>query len=572
MLLSALLLAATTKAAQLVDHRSEHQGAIHQEPRHSLISKPADTASDGFSHRIEPVHSQTKTKLHLNYHAKWHRPHTTNNIDLHSTPADASSSGLSRIAATERAHPQLERHIDQRARWHELGGDSPRNSVPADAASSVSRITEAGLVLLQSERHIDHSDEWHQEPDTTKEQGSTPADAASLGLSRNAAAVEVQLQSDRHLHHHAGWHGGPGDNSHSDLVPTDASSGLFRIAEADWVHPLSKRHINHSDEWHQSDTTNDRGSTWVDASYGFSLIAAAETIRPQSEHPIDHRDEWHGQGNYYHNLGALANAPSSGLFRIAKANRVHPQSKRRLDHRAGRHGPGNNSPRNMMRAKASWGLSGIAATEQLHHQSKRSGMYQPSNDARELMPAHVAASSASRIAAAKQINPAEWHRLNDGAFRSTPADASSGVSAMSRDKRVHPPSVHHKVRLRRTNEAPADIIPSSRLSPIKVAVTTSNPCFANRDELKLAVDEYMRQNCPNDTNCTLGGVYGWPMNSWCVSNVTDMSYLFSGMSAGFNDYISSWDVSNVTNMAGMFQNAYAFAGDISQWDVSNVTC
>ena len=188
------------------------------------------------------------------------------------------------------------------------------------------------------------------------------------------------------------------------------------------------------------------------------------------------------------------------------------------------------------------------------------------------MPAHVAASSASRIAAAKQINPAEWHRLNDGAFRSTPADASSGVSAMSRDKRVHPPSVHHKVRLRRTNEAPADIIPSSRLSPIKVAVTTSNPCFANRDELKLAVDEYMRQNCPNDTNCTLGGVYGWPMNSWCVSNVTDMSYLFSGMSAGFNDYISSWDVSNVTNMAGMFQNAYAFAGDISQWDVSNVTC
>jgi len=440
--------------------------------------------------------------------------------------------------------------------------------VPADAASSVSRITEAGLVLLQSERHIDHSDEWHQEPDTTNDQGSTPADAASLGLSRNAAAVEVQLQSERHHHHHAGWHGGPGDNSHSDLVLTDASSGLFRIAEADRVHPLSERHINHSDEWHQSDTTNDRGSTWVGASYGFSLIAAAETIRPQSEYPIDHRDEWHGQGNYYRNLGALTNAPSSGLFRIAKANRIHPQSKRRLDHRAGWHGPGNDSPRNMMRAKASSGFSGIAATEQLHPQSKRSGMYQPSNDARELMPAHVAASSVSHIAAAKQIHPAEWHRLNDGARRSTPADASSGISAMSRDKRVHPPSVLHKVRLRRTNEAPADIIPSSSLSPIKVAVTTSNPCFANRDELTLAVDEYMTKNCLNDPNCTLGGVYGWPINSWCASNVTDMSYLFSG--SGFNDNISSWDVSNVTNMAGMFQYTYAFAGDISQWDVSNV--
>jgi surface protein len=60
------------------------------------------------------------------------------------------------------------------------------------------------------------------------------------------------------------------------------------------------------------------------------------------------------------------------------------------------------------------------------------------------------------------------------------------------------------------------------------------------------------------------------ISSWDVSNVTDMSGMFSGAEK-FNQDISSWDVSNVTNMGDMFELANNFNQDISSWDVSNVT-
>ena len=74
--------------------------------------------------------------------------------------------------------------------------------------------------------------------------------------------------------------------------------------------------------------------------------------------------------------------------------------------------------------------------------------------------------------------------------------------------------------------------------------------FCEQAELKQAIDEYAAKDCANVPNCALGGVYGWPMNSWCVSNVTDVSYLF--YNNWINENISSWDVSNVTDMSHMF--------------------
>ena len=60
------------------------------------------------------------------------------------------------------------------------------------------------------------------------------------------------------------------------------------------------------------------------------------------------------------------------------------------------------------------------------------------------------------------------------------------------------------------------------------------------------------------------------ISSWDVSNVTNMSFMFS-YTENFNQDISNWDVSNVTNMYGVFNRARAFNKDISSWDVSNVT-
>ena len=54
-----------------------------------------------------------------------------------------------------------------------------------------------------------------------------------------------------------------------------------------------------------------------------------------------------------------------------------------------------------------------------------------------------------------------------------------------------------------------------------------------------------------------------------VSEISDMSDLFTLFCGPYNGDISKWDVSNVTKMTKMFSFSY-FNGDISQWDVSNV--
>ncbi len=59
------------------------------------------------------------------------------------------------------------------------------------------------------------------------------------------------------------------------------------------------------------------------------------------------------------------------------------------------------------------------------------------------------------------------------------------------------------------------------------------------------------------------------VNSWDVSNITDMKNMFS--ISAFNSDISSWNVSNVTDMSGMFYSNEEFNQDISSWDVSSVT-
>jgi surface protein len=61
-------------------------------------------------------------------------------------------------------------------------------------------------------------------------------------------------------------------------------------------------------------------------------------------------------------------------------------------------------------------------------------------------------------------------------------------------------------------------------------------------------------------------MYGWPMNSWCVSNVDEMTQLSIGQ-ATFNENISGWNVSSVTDMSYMFYGATDFNCNLSDWDV-----
>ena len=103
----------------------------------------------------------------------------------------------------------------------------------------------------------------------------------------------------------------------------------------------------------------------------------------------------------------------------------------------------------------------------------------------------------------------------------------------------------------------------------------ANQCFGADDGgdfgiLYNAVRDYVKQDCANNNNCTVGQTYGWPMNSWCVGIVTDMTSLFSNMDT-FNEDISGWDTSNVENMYYMFSGATSFNSDLSSWNISSVT-
>jgi len=115
--------------------------------------------------------------------------------------------------------------------------------------------------------------------------------------------------------------------------------------------------------------------------------------------------------------------------------------------------------------------------------------------------------------------------------------------------------------------------PSMSISPTSSCRLAVNKCFIDRDELKEAVDQYIEEDCDVDEKkCEVGKEYGWPINSWDVSFVTSMEWIFSSeQTSTFNGNVSAWDVSRVTSMEGMFNYARDFNGDVSAWDVSRVT-
>jgi hypothetical protein len=64
------------------------------------------------------------------------------------------------------------------------------------------------------------------------------------------------------------------------------------------------------------------------------------------------------------------------------------------------------------------------------------------------------------------------------------------------------------------------------------------------------------------------------IDTWVTTNVTDMSYLFTGLDRQYtfnnkDDIISNWDTSNVTTMRGLFTSTHKFNQPL-YWNTSKV--
>jgi hypothetical protein len=81
--------------------------------------------------------------------------------------------------------------------------------------------------------------------------------------------------------------------------------------------------------------------------------------------------------------------------------------------------------------------------------------------------------------------------------------------------------------------------------------------------------ENMFQRAYAFNNGGVGSGVGTGLDTWNVSSIQNMTYMFSEANA-FNQYIGSWTTSSVTNMSLMFNPAPAFSQDISGWSIASL--
>jgi hypothetical protein len=111
---------------------------------------------------------------------------------------------------------------------------------------------------------------------------------------------------------------------------------------------------------------------------------------------------------------------------------------------------------------------------------------------------------------------------------------------------------------------------------IAVLIAAENKLIRKDADIREAVDMW----CNPEKKAEALTKYGH-ISLWNTSSVTDMSWLFFGLSdiefdsvqymCKFNDDISGWDVSNVKSMYKMFQYARSFTQDISNWELLSDT-
>ncbi len=236
------------------------------------------------------------------------------------------------------------------------------------------------------------------------------------------------------------------------------------------------------------------------------MSAIAEEVNFQSKPSHDHHKEQHQEAsNEPHDLTQVVTSSVLSNIIVSRAN---PQSTSSVDHHA-----------ELLPAEdASFIMSSLAKLKQVHpheHHLNHHARLLQTKDA-------DSTSSASTVAIAVHIPAGIAHEVTPPA-----PVAASRMHSVAATSIFNPPfrSNHPERRKRRHGGTPADATSNKQVT----RMATSNQSFLSKDELKGAVDNYVTQDCANMPDCAVGQIYGWPMNAWCVSNVTDLSWLFSYM-------------------------------------------
>lgn len=113
----------------------------------------------------------------------------------------------------------------------------------------------------------------------------------------------------------------------------------------------------------------------------------------------------------------------------------------------------------------------------------------------------------------------------------------------------------------------AEPFQSSQSSTASLQSFSTSSCLLTTEELQTAVQEYLADS---SRNSTVAQRYGWPINKWCVHNLSNFTRIFAGATT-FNEPLDEWDISQATTLNSMFYQARAFNQDLSSWNTSKVT-
>lgn len=102
-------------------------------------------------------------------------------------------------------------------------------------------------------------------------------------------------------------------------------------------------------------------------------------------------------------------------------------------------------------------------------------------------------------------------------------------------------------------------------------ITNMSFAFSGNTNFNGDISSWKTSKVTNFDNCFAACVnFNSDLSAWNIGSCTSMSATFSNCTT-FNGNISTWNTSNVTNMNNILSNCAVFNRDIGLWNVSNVT-